>query len=81
MNLKRRLEKLERLGPAEGSEVFRVLVRATCGPPNLANSTCTRTLGPNGHITELVTLDGGRDGLTDDDLDPFVSGFPIEAQK
>jgi hypothetical protein len=81
MNLERRLEKLERLDPAQAPEVFRVLTRATCGRPNLATSTCTRTLMPNGHLSELVTLDGGRDGLSDADLDRFVAGFPIDAHK
>ena len=50
MNLKRRVDRLEHLGPAQGGEVLRVIVRASCGPPNLATSTCRRTLGPNNHL-------------------------------
>jgi len=36
MNLKRRLDKLERLGPTEGSEVFRVLVSRHVWAPELS---------------------------------------------
>jgi hypothetical protein len=79
MNLRRRLERLERRAPEKASQVFWVLVRCVCGPPNLATSKCWRTLSTNGVVTELIELDGGRDGLSDEDLDRFVEGFPIEA--
>ncbi len=59
-------------------ERVRVVVRGVCGPPNLATSTCTRTLGANGALTELVHLNGGRDGLSDQDLERFLESFPIQ---
>ena len=75
-DLKRRLKSLERprFGPVP--ERVRVVIRSVCGPPNLATSTCTRTLGSNGALTELVHLDGGRDGLTREDLERFIESFP-----
>jgi len=48
-------------------------------PSNLANSTCRRTLAPNGLLTDFVQLDGSSDGLTNEDLEKFIAGFPIEA--
>jgi hypothetical protein len=46
------------------------------GEPNAnpGNSTCTRTLGANGQLTEIVRLDGKSDDLTDEDLDRFIAG-------
>src|SRR5712691_11011869 len=38
-----------------------------------------RTLSANGLLTEIVHLDGGREGLSDPELQYFVSGFPITA--
>ena len=52
---------------------------STSGRPlNLANSTCKRTLGANGLLTEIVDLDGSDQGLTDEDLEEFVASFPVE---
>jgi hypothetical protein len=45
---------------------------------NLEASTCRRTLTASGFLTEVVRLDGIRGGLTDDELDRFVEGFPGE---
>ncbi len=42
-------------------------------------STCTRTLTASGCLTEVVTLDGSRDGLTDEELEAFVESFPVQA--
>ena len=35
--------------------------------------------GPNGLLTDFVQLDGSSDGLTDEDLERFIAGFPVEA--
>jgi len=61
----------------------RVTVRAIIhspwkGPLNLATSTCRRTLNPGGGITEIVELDGGEDGLSEEELERFIASFPIE---
>jgi hypothetical protein len=37
-----------------------------------------RTLTANGCLTEVVELDGIRDGLTDEELEKFVKSFPIQ---
>jgi hypothetical protein len=45
---------------------------------NLETSTCWRTLTANGALTEVVRLDGMHGDLTDEELDNFVEGFPVE---
>jgi hypothetical protein len=79
----RRLRRLEALcaitADGQPRETLRVVVRCVCGPPRLETSKCTRTLGRNGLLTEVVELDGGREGLTDEDLDRFIRSFPVEA--
>ena len=79
MNLKRRLNALEQRRSQVSKEPFRVLIRSVCGVPNLANSTCERRLGRDGQLTEIVHLDGGRDDLTDEELEAWIATFPIEA--
>ena len=78
MNLKKRLEKLEGKEPGASREVLRVIVGCVVGKSNLGTSTCSRTMNPSGVIMELVHLDGGLDGLSDEDLDRWVATFPIE---
>jgi hypothetical protein len=76
------VKKLERprSGPVAGH--MRVVIGSVCGAPNLAASTCTRTVCPKGHLTEVVHLNGSREGLTSQDLEKFIESFPIErAQK
>ncbi len=46
--------------------------------PNLANSTCRRTLSADGQLTEIVHIEGGVDDFTNEDLERFIAGFPIE---
>ena len=77
-NLKRRVNSLEhpRSGPVPGH--VRIVIRSVCGSPNLSTSSCTRTLGPDGALTEVVHLDGGRDGLNDQDLETFIASFPVQ---
>jgi hypothetical protein len=57
---------------------LRLVIGSVCGSPNLTTSTCTRTLGPDGPLTEVVQLNGGRDGLNDEDLERFIERFPIQ---
>jgi hypothetical protein len=45
---------------------------------NLGASTCRRILTVSGCLTEVVRLDGIRGSLTDEELDRFVEGFPVE---
>jgi hypothetical protein len=61
-NLKRRLQSLERPRSGAVQERVRLVVSCVYGPPNLATSTCTRTLGLDGALTEVVHLDGDGDG-------------------
>jgi hypothetical protein len=57
---------------------LRLVIRSVCGSPNLSTSSCTRTLWPDGALTEVVHLDGGRDGLSDEDLETFIASFPVQ---
>jgi hypothetical protein len=76
----RRLRRLEnQVGLSEKPrERFVVVVSALARPLNLAGSICRRMLCANGSITELVHLDGTRNGLSDEELEQFIEGFPIE---
>jgi len=47
--------------------------------PDLANSTCTRTLA-KGVLTEVVHLDGDGNDLSDEQLEKFIDGFPIQEE-
>jgi len=79
MRLERRLERLEKLThAAESTPGMRVVISACGKPLNLAGSTCERRLGPDGAITEIVRLDGSRDHITNEELDRFVAGFPVQ---
>jgi hypothetical protein len=71
----RRLEQ-QRFGPA-AREPFRVVITGV-SPLNLGASTCTRTLGANGVVTEVVTLEGRRQDLSDEELEAFIAKFPIK---
>jgi hypothetical protein len=75
----RRLEQ-QRFGPA-AREPFRVVINSGVSPLNLAASTCTRTLCPNGVVTEGVTMEGTRQGLSDEELEAFIATFPIERHR
>lgn len=69
--LERRLRKLEvGLLPPAVTEASR----------DLANSTCRRTLWPNGTVCENVVLATGNNGgeLTQEQLDKWVASFPVE---
>ena len=45
----------------------------------LDTSTCRRTLTASGSLTEVVELDGTREGLTDEQLEQFINSFPVES--
>ena len=78
MRLITRLNALERRGRAIAKEPIRVIIRSVCGEPNRANSTCRRTLSADGQPTEIVHIEGGVDDFTNEDLERFIAGFPIE---
>jgi len=82
MRIGLRLDRLEKTfatvhGPRR---TVRVVVQAICGPTNLANSECTRTICADGTLSEYVQLDGSSEELSDDDLERFVASFPIESE-
>ena len=77
MTLERRIERLEKTRDAENVGGMRVVISACGRPLNLAGSTCERRLRADGSVTEMVRLDGSRDGITDHELDRFVAGFPL----
>jgi hypothetical protein len=84
INIERRLGRLENRRYAEHAPaILRVVVSPTGGPLNLSASKCMRTRNANNTITEFVELDGSRGELTDEELQRFVAGFPIQdaAQK
>ncbi len=78
MNLKARLKTLERHQRRIFKEPLRIIV-SQVGPLNLAKATCTRTMWPNGHLMEIVNLNGTDVGLSKDELEKFVQSFPVES--
>ena len=77
MNIRARLKKLEKRKQSS-SDRIRVVISRIDRPPNLANCKCRRTLASNGLLTEVVELDGSSADLTDEDLERFISSFPVE---
>jgi hypothetical protein len=81
----KRLRRLEdRFAPADGQqrERFRIVLQpAGLRTPDLESSTCRRKLWPNGIVSETVELGTSSNGreLTDDELDKWIAGFPVEA--
>ena len=54
-------------------------VVSQCGKElNLETSKCKRTLSRNGLLTQIVELDGSRDGFTNEQLEAWIERFPIE---
>ena len=78
MNFNARLKRLEQRREAATKEPFRLIIRPVFGPTNLANSTCTRTLAPDGSLMEIVHLDGNGADLSDDELERFIASTPIQ---
>jgi hypothetical protein len=81
-NLDRRLARLEdRLAPdfaRNPRQRLRVVVCNLGRALSLETSTCRRTRSANGVLTEIVRLDGARDGMTDEEMEKFVESFPVE---
>ena len=78
MNLKARLKTLERHQRQVFKEPFRLVVSHAGEPLDLTKATCTRTMWPNGHLMEIVNLNGGDYGLREEDLENFIQSFPVE---
>jgi hypothetical protein len=80
--VKGRIEKLEKSLALSGKpkEGLRLIVSEVAKPTNLAKATCTRTLEGD-YLREILMLNGGRHGLSDEDLDKFIKTFPIEIAK
>ena len=83
--LTKRLARLEsRLVPIQPDfarhprQRLRVIVYNLGREPSLETSTCQRTLNADGYLSEIVRLDGTRDGLPDADLENFIERFPIQ---
>jgi hypothetical protein len=53
-----------------------VVTSAGGGPANLAKSTCLRYIR-NDCLTEVVELHGDDSGISDEQLEEFIAGFPI----
>jgi len=62
----------------EPPRVFRVVVSNVAKQIDWSTSTCTRRMGVNGSLLELVMLDGNCRELPDAELDQFVERFPIQ---
>jgi hypothetical protein len=79
-NLDRRLARLEdRLAPDFARDPRQRLRAVVCNLAlSLETSTCRRTRSANGVLTEIVRLDGARDGMTDEEMEKFVESFPVE---
>ena len=78
MSLVSRVKTLERQKRAASKPPLRVVVSGVVGPCDLATATCRRTLCPDGTLLELVTLNSSTNGLSDEELERFVTSFPIE---
>jgi hypothetical protein len=71
------LKLLERPRSGAVREGVRLVVSRVYGPLNLATSTYTRMRSPIGALTEVVELDGAADGMSGEELERFISGFPL----
>ena len=78
MNLKARLQKLERRHSQIERERFRMVVSHAGKPFDLATATCTRTLMQDGGLIEIVNVNGSGHDLKDEELERFIQSFPIE---
>ena len=78
MNLKGRLQRLERHHTDIERGRFRIVVSHAGKPFNLATATCTRTLMPDGGLMEIVNVNGSGHDLSDEELERFIQSHPIE---
>lgn len=81
LNIRARLKALERARSSSSLEPFRLVVSHAGEPLDLAKATCSRIVWPNGHLFELVSLNGNDDDLSEDDLESFIQSFPIEYRR
>ncbi|MGA2186584.1 MAG: hypothetical protein ABSH47_26505 [Bryobacteraceae bacterium] len=83
----RRLARLEDQFVPPGQKArkcFRMIVFRYGDKTSLENARCKRTLSPDGTVMEFVELVGsgpGPDSVTEEELDRWVAGFPIEVPK
>ena len=56
---------------------WRWIVHIVGRPLNLATSTCTRKMGRDGRLTEVVLFSGSSSELSEAELQRFVALFPI----
>jgi hypothetical protein len=78
MRFESRLKALERSRKELESKHMRVIIYLSVSKVNLANSTCSRTLRPDGVLMEMVKLDGSPNSMTEAELDAWVESFPVE---
>ena len=81
MNLKARLQKLERHRSQVERGRFQIVVSHAGRPFDLATATCTRTLMPDGGLMEIVNMNGSGHDLSDEELERFIQSFPIEGPR
>jgi hypothetical protein len=77
MSTRTRLRKLERQ-TRPSAEPIRILLHYTGPPASLEEAKCHRSLLADGNLMEVITLYGSSEGILEEDLDRFVSRFPIE---
>jgi len=78
VRLNNRVERLETQRDAVEQETFRIVV-TTPTTLDMERSTCQRMRHPDGLVTEIIDLEGTREGVSDEDLERWVSTFPIES--
>ena len=77
--VRRRVSRLEnRTGSLKRRPVVRVTIQRVAYEAGIEESTCMRTLSPDGMLSEIVYWGGRPDQMTDECLDRFVEKFPIE---
>jgi hypothetical protein len=62
----------------EPRSVFRVVISAIAQPLNWEGSKCTRTLGSDGTLLEVLVLDGCCRDVSHGELDEFVGRYPVQ---
>jgi len=80
--LKRRIERLENRSGVSSKprKVDRIVLTCLDREPSLEGAECTRTLCPDGTLSEMVRFDRcrpGREPLSEEALDRFVESFPV----
>ena len=87
MNLNARVKRLERQYNAVEHAPHRLIISYVGGPLDppeacdLSKATCSRRLFPDGQLMEFVHLHGGREGLSDEELERFIQSFPIQTSE